>query len=522
MAHGKAHPRRSNWVQWVRIDPDTDAPVYRQIAEGILAALRQGRIAAGRRLPPTRRLAAELRVNRNTAVAAYRHLEEAGAVRSHTGRGTFLVGPETERAAARPAGPAAVRPAGPAADWSAFSRAVEGPGVGGLLSVYRVATSHEGISFAASHPAADLLPVEPFRAAMDRVLRERGAEALAYGPTAGHAPLREWIAADLRRKGAAVEADDVLITNGSQQAIELVFRAMVDPGDAVVLEDPSYTGALSVLASLGARRVGVPLDEEGIRPDLLARALERHRPRLLYLQPTFHNPTARVMPLYRRKKVLELAARHRCAVVEDDWAADLRLDGGDLPTLRALDGGKSVLHIGTFSKKLLPGLRVGWVVAPRVVVERLVALKQIEDCGTSVLVQAALWRFLDDGGMEPHLRRVREAYRLRRDRMVAALRRHAPRQARYERPDGGLFLWVALPEGADADALFSDARERGVLFSRGSLFHVDGTGRHTLRLTYSAASPAEIDSGIATLGGLMRKRLSAREIAPVAESRPIL
>jgi len=515
----KPRPKSSMLVQLLRLDSAADTPVYRQIADGILAALHDGRLAVGSRLPPTRELAARLRVNRNTVVAAYRTLVDAGAVRGHTGRGTFLARPEPAAGGAAPAR---------LPHWSgAFARAVEGPGIGNLLSIYRTATSHEGISFAASYPAAELMPALPFAAAIDAVLRTRGAEVLAYGPTAGYAPLRDWIAADLRRGGAPAEADQVLITNGSQQAIEIVFRALVDPGDAVVLEDPSYTGALSVLASLGARRIGVPMDEEGIRPDLLARALDQHRPRLLYLQPTFHNPTTRTMGEPRRREVLDLAARHRCTIVEDDWARDLRLDGEDLPTLHAMDGGRHVLHIGTFSKKLLPGLRIGWVAARRDIFERLLLLKQIEDCGTSLLLQAALERFLCDGGIEPHLERAREAYRARRDRMLAALRRNAPRQARTTRPDGGLFLWLTLPDGIDTDALFVDARERGVLFSRGTLFHVDGGGKNTLRLTYSAASPDQIDSGIATLGELMKKRLLARgRSAPdrlaVSEGIPIL
>ena len=504
-------------VQSLRIDAAAAVPVYRQIAEQILAAGRAGRLGEAGRLPPTRDLARALGVNRNTVVAAYQHLVEAGAVRSHTGRGSFLVRREATRAPEN---------AAPDAPWPGeYAKAVEGPGIGNLLSVYRTATSHEGISFAASYPAAEMLPVEAFGSAVEAVLRERGAEVLGYGPTAGYAPLREWIAQDLRRAGAAVDADGVMITNGSQQAIEIAFRAMVDPGDAVVLEDPSYTGALSVLSSLGARRIGVPMDDEGMRPDLLARALEQHRPRLMYLQPSFQNPTTRTMGEGRRKTILDLAIRHRCTIVEDDWGRDLRLDGVDLPTLHAMDGGRHVVHIGTFSKKLLPGLRIGWVAARREVFERLLLLKQIEDCGTSLLLQAALQRYLADGGVEQHLARTREAYRARRDRMLAALRRHAPRLARYTRPEGGLFLWVALPEGLDTDVLYSDARDRGVLFSRGTLFHVDGGGKNTMRLTYSVASPDQIDSGVATLGELMRKRMAARgrrALDAISEGLPIL
>ena len=483
-------------LQGLKIDSAAATPVYRQIAEGIQRALHDGRLTAGQQLPPTRDLAKQLAVNRNTVIAAYDLLVEQGAATGHTGRGTFLVGGGRDD-----------RPVSSNDPWlGAFSRAVQGPGVGNLLTIYRVATSHEGISLAGGYPAGDLMPVEPFSRAMEKTLRERGAEVLSYGPTAGYAPLRESIAAEMRRKGTTCDASSILVTNGSQQALELAFRAFVDPGDAVVVEDPTYTGAISALAALGARAVGVPLDDEGIRPDLLELALTRHRPRLMYVQPTFHNPTARVMGEARRREVLAIAARHRCVIVEDDWAGDLRFAGRDLPTLYALDQGRHVLYISTFSKKLLPGLRVGWVVASEPVFERLLALKQIEDCGTSPLVQAALHAFIADGAQDDHLARVRSAYLSRSRAMDEAIRVHFPEGARFTRPSGGLFGWVTFPDTVDGDELFAAASERGVLVGRGSLFHVGGGGRNNLRLTFSSATEEQIRSGIAVLGDLLRGR----------------
>ena len=330
-------------VPGLHIDPTAATPVYRQIAEGIRAAVEAGRLHPGTQLPPTRDLAKQLGVNRNTVIAAYDLLVETGAATGHTGRGTFLTGP---KALPRHGGD----------PWfGAFARAVEGPAVGNLLTIYRVATSHEGISLAGGYPAAELMPVEAFSKAMSRVLAERGTEVLSYGPTAGYAPLRQTIAADM-----GCDPSSILVTSGSQQALELAFRALVDAGDAVLVEEPTYTGAISVLAALGARLVGVPLDEEGLRPDLLALAMERHRPRVLYVQPTFHNPTTRVMSEARRREVLAIAARHRCLVVEDDWAGDLRFSGVKPPTLWEIDGGRHVLYVSTYSKKLLPGLRIGW------------------------------------------------------------------------------------------------------------------------------------------------------------------
>jgi DNA-binding transcriptional MocR family regulator len=498
----------------LRIDPNAAEPVYRQIADGIRAALSAGGLSPGDRLPPTRDLAKALGVNRNTVVAAYDMLVETGEATGHTGRGTFL-------AAARASSPRTSIDRDP---WyGAFSRAVEGPGVGSLLAIYRVATSHEGISLAGSYPAGDLMPVEPFRRAIESVLAERAVEALSYGPTAGYGPLRETIAAEMRGRGSVGDASTVLVTNGSQQALELALRTLLDPGDAVAIEDPTYTGAISVLSALGARLVGVPIDGEGLRPDLLAQAMERHRPRVLYVQPTFHNPTTRVMGEARRREILTIAERYGALIVEDDWAGDLRLEGEELPTLHALDRGRRVLYVSTYSKKLLPGLRIGWIAAPEPVFERLVALKQIEDCGTSPLVQAALHAFVASGGEGEHLARILPAYRARRDAMDAALGESMPSGTRWEKPAGGLFTWVTLPGGVDGDELFTAARDRGVLVGRGSLFHVNGGGKDTLRLTFSSATEEQIHAGVAVLGELLRERAPERESrARALEAVPIL
>jgi GntR family transcriptional regulator/MocR family aminotransferase len=501
-------------IPGLKIDLDSGVPVYRQIADGVRAAALDGRLEPDDRLPATRDLARRLGVNRNTVINAYEALAREGWVRSHTGRGTFLVSHAAPDA-----------PQGDAGTWfTAFSRSVEGVATSGLRSILSMATSGEGISFVASYPAGDLIPTEALGQAVQSALREHGASILTYGPTAGQPELREWIAARMRDQDSPVTAEDVLVTNGAQQALELVFRSFLERGDAVVIEEPTYTGALSVLSSIGARAVGVPLDEEGIRPDLLQVALERHRPKLLYVQPTFHNPTARVMGEARRRELLTLAGRYRCPVVEDDWAGDLRFEGRDQPSLHALDGGRHVIYLSTFSKKLMPGLRIGWVAAPREVLERLVEMKRVQDCGTSPLLQSALEHFLRGGGLEEHLRRIRPAYRRRRDCMIGALQRHFPHEARWHRPDGGLFTWVTLPDGVDGGELFVAACREGVLYSRGELFHVDGSGRDTMRLTYSTASLEEIEAGVAKLGALIGERWPRRpgpEPRTAVEAMPI-
>ncbi|NIM01869.1 MAG: aminotransferase class I/II-fold pyridoxal phosphate-dependent enzyme [Acidobacteria bacterium] len=502
----------------LQIDTQSAEPVYRQIALEIRRSVLDGRLEPGSRLPATRDLARQLGVNRNTVVAAYDALATEGWIASHTGRGTFVV----ERTAID-----TDEPTDTASDETlraGFSRTVECAAVGGLQSIYRLAISDEGISFVGSYPAGDHMPVESFAASLQAVLEEDGAKILGYGPTAGDYGLRETIAETMRAAGSDTTPENTLVTSGAQQAIELVFRTFVERGDAVVIEEPTYTGALSVLNSLGARIVGVPVDEQGIRPDLLEVALERHHPKFLYVQPTFHNPTAAEMSPARRREVVEICRRHRCLIVEDDWAGDLRLEGERLPTLHALAGSADVIYLSTFSKKLMPGLRVGWLVASTTAMERLVELKRLQDCGTSPLIQAALDHFLRAGGLDEHLKKTLPSYRVRRDTMFEALRNHFPKEAVFSRPTGGLFIWVTLPASFDGNALFAAARRRGVLYSRGDLFHGDGSGNNCLRLTYSAADPTEIQDGVSVLGSLIQERWpdGPHEGSPgTAESMPI-
>jgi len=501
----------------LKIESDSLVPVYRQIAEGVVAAAKNGSIEPGHRLPPTRDLARDLGVNRQTVVAAYDYLAAEGLVSSHTGKGTFLASPSAGEGESE-------APTGGDPWLPAFSRAVEGSQVGGLLSVYQAAIRSDGISFAGSYPALELLPVEAFGRAMNRTLRDGAERFLTYGPIAGHLPLREQIASQMREAGSKIHTDDLLVTNGAQQAIELVFNTFLERGDTVVIEEPTYTGALSVLSSIGARVVTVPVDEGGMRPDLLAIALERHRPRLLYVQPTFQNPTTAVMSEARRRQLLELAARSRTMVLEDDWAHGVRFTGRELPTLHALDP-DHVIYVSTFSKKLLPGLRVGWCAARPKIMERLIALKQIRDCGTSPLLQAALHTFLEGGGLKTHLQRVISAYQERRDCMLQAMDRYFPTEVARTRPEGGLFIWVTLPRNLDGEELFQAAQSRGVIYNKGDLFHSNADGSHTLRLTYSTASPSQIETGVKILGDLIQDRWPGHSEPPPrkpAESMPIL
>jgi GntR family transcriptional regulator/MocR family aminotransferase len=478
----------------IRIDRDDDRPLFLQIAEEVERLVSEGQVRDGHRMPPTRELARRLGVNRNTVVAAYQELESRGRTTAHTGRGTFL------RAL-----PGSGTPTIP---WEEnLGRAVDRRALSNTLDLHSACFQETEIALARNFPAEDLLPADAFREVLDSVLATHGAEVLAYGSPTGYLPLRQWLAEKITREGAPVTAEQVAITTGSQQAIDLAARSFLRSGDTVLMEEPGFAGALSSFQAYGARVAGLQSDGEGIRLDALERALERGPARLLYLVPNFHNPTGVTMSVERRLRILEIATRHRLPILEDDPSGDLRFEGERLPSLLALDRSGVTTHISSFSKTLLPGLRVGWVTGPAPVREHLLALKQLTDCTTSLLLQAALHEFCRRGLFEEHLERVRRIYRERRDVMVAAMGRHFPATVKWTVPQGGLALWVTLPEGTDGRELLVEARDRGVTFNPGELFYAGSPRRNQIRLTFGAVPPGSIRRGIKILGELLARRL---------------
>jgi DNA-binding transcriptional MocR family regulator len=501
----------------IAVDRGSGVPLARQIASAILSAIERRELQAGARLPAERDLASRLGVDRMTVARAYEALASEGFVVRQVGRGTFVA----DRLPAAAGGGDEVS----ALPWaSAFSdrSSALGPGPVGALH----APAPDGAVNLGSHfPDPSLFPVRDFRRAMDAAIRREGARLFGYGPAGGYPPLRRYVAGWLTRRGAAVEEDEVVVTNGSQQGIDLVARVLLDPGDRVAVENPTYTGAVQVFQSHGARVLGIPLDGEGMRPDRLAEALARSPVRLLYVIPNFQNPTSGTLSLERRRSLLAVAARHGVPVLEDDFGGDLRFEGEEIPSLKALDRRGAVIYVGSFAKKLLPGLRIGWVAAPREAAEKIGLLKQVTDWNTSLLLQAALHEFCRLGMMERHLRRVLGAYRERRDAMVEAMRRHFPRDVRWTRPEGGLVVWVTLPPGVSAESVALEARGRGVVVGRGDLFYVDGGGHGNLRLVYAQASPDQIRRGIRILGSVLKEQSREGREAAVSgaiEALPII
>jgi 2-aminoadipate transaminase len=478
--------------QWdrLRLDRHSSSPLYRQISEQVRAWIASGELAPGERLPPSRELSEKLGINRNTIASAYDELAKTGDVRSHVGQGTFVATslPPSSRAPFR----------------FRFSRAVEASAE--RVRKPAVASSHPNlIDFATLVPDEELFPVEPFRAVLDKVLRREGKTLLQYGPAAGHPPLRAYIAERLRERGVAAQAENVLIVNGSQQGLDLICRTLLDPGDRVALESPTYTIFLPLLAQYHAQTEPIPMTDRGMDLEALESVLERSRPKLVFTMPTFHNPTGITMDFDSRKRLLELASRYGAPVVEDDFDSELRFDGDALPSLKALDEQGSVLHIGTFSKGLFPGLRLGFVVASPQVVATLGRSKLIADYHTSLLLQAAVLEFCREGHYDRHLKRLASIYRDKSRTLIRALERFFPGNVACTRPEGGCAFWVTLPEELSADELLEESARAGVLFTPGSNFFARGEGDRYLRLSISRVPSERIAEGIERLGAILTR-----------------
>jgi DNA-binding transcriptional MocR family regulator len=480
-------------------------PVHRQLVGYLRRAVESGRMPPGARLPPIRDLAEQLGVHRETIAGAYRELAALGLAESGIGRGTFV------RAASRRSGDQSGEPSdGPQLASLSASVLSRGAAATAALPLVDYAAPPEAVRLERLVPDPALYPVDDYRRVVERVLRDEGQALLDYGDPRGHEELRRVLVERLARVGIEADPDALVVTGGSTQALALAIRAFCDPGDAVAVESPTYPGLLATLAALGLRAVAVPLAADGVDLDTLDAVLARGGIRLVCTMPTFHNPTGITTGLDHRRRFLTIAARHGVPVLEDDFQQDLRVRGRAAPPLRALDTSGQVVHVGTFSKALFPGPRVGWLVAPPAVARAATALKRAMDLASSPLAQAALARFCRTGAYETHLRRAARELTARHARAATALERHLPRGSTFTKPEGGLAVWVTLPDTLDTLALLPDAKRRGVVYAPGTLFHADGRRSSSLRLTVGAAAPDALERGIRALGDAARDALPRR------------
>ncbi len=479
----------------IPLDFQSDTPLYLQIAEYIRQAIYTGALGPDVRLPSSRQLAADLHVNRITVENAYGELEADGLTYSRVGSGTYVL----------PVQPLTPLPtATPGAPWPLWQQAVQsrteafsGPAVDG---VYQSTGHCAPILFNKGVGDMRQYPADEFRKVLQTVMRRDGMDALDYGDLYGYLPLRETINQVLATQGLLTRPDHILITAGSQQALALVSRLLLNPGDVIITESPTYSGALDLFRALGLQVIGVPVDTNGMQVERLEKLLQQYHPRMIYTIPNFQNPTGVCMSLARRRELITLADRYNVPVLEDDYVGDLRYEGRILPALKALDPGGRVIYVSTFSKMVMPGLRVGFLTADGPVLENLAHYKRVTDLSTSSLFQRALEAYVTVGSYHAHLRRSILVYRKRRDTMLAAIKRHLPAEVQVDAPAGGLFIWLGLPKGYQADRLIQPAWEQGVTFAPGSRFFVDpAEGQGWMRLNFVANSGTEIEEGIIRL-----------------------
>ncbi|HLS21861.1 MAG TPA: PLP-dependent aminotransferase family protein [Paenalcaligenes sp.] len=381
-----------------------------------------------------------------------------------------------------------------------------------IREILKVTTRPEVISFAGGLPSPEGFPVTQLQQAFDQVLTTRGRSALQYGPTEGYQPLREWVAEYVSRPGSEVSAEEVLIVSGSQQALDMLGKLFIDPGSKVLVESPTYLGALQSFSQFEPQYVAVQTDEHGLIPAEVSQP-KAQGARFIYVLPNFHNPTGLTLDLQRRQDLVERCAQANIPIIEDDPYGELRYAGEAQPSLLTLGRqvGAQVVHLGSFSKVLAPGLRLGYIVGPREVINKLVQIKQATDLHSNTLTQMAVYEAIKEGFLKEHLPSVRDLYQQQCQYMLDAMQEHFPEEVVWTRPEGGMFIWVTLPEGLDSEELLLKAIDEHVAFVPGTPFYADDdTKPNTLRLSFVTVSEERIREGIAILGRLIREQIEQK------------
>jgi 2-aminoadipate transaminase len=389
-------------------------------------------------------------------------------------------------------------------------------GSSAIRELLKLTSLPDVISFAGGLPAPEVFPIEKFKEAADVVLTEMGDNALQYGTTEGYQPLREMIARNATKYGVQISADNVLITAGSQQALDLLGRIFINRGDRVLVESPTYLGAIQAWNAYGVKYVTIPFDDNGMRTDLLESRL-RTGLKFVYVLPNFQNPTGVTLSRERRKQLVEISDNYGVPIVEDDPYGQLRYEGEHLPPVVCLDDemrakevpvySGNVIYTSTFSKILAPGLRLAWVVAPPEVILKLVQAKQGCDLHTSTFTQYLAYEVANSPWMKSHIHLIRKTYSERRDVMLQSLQEYMPEGVKWTEPKGGLFLWVTLPENMNSNEIFKPAVEAKVAFVPGGPFHPLGGGENTMRLNFSNSKPELINEGIKRLAKVIKDHM---------------
>lgn len=496
------------------IDPARGEPVYQQIATQLIDEIERGDLGPGARLPAIRKLASRLGLHRDTVALAYEHLANAGWVEARVGAGTFVsFSPRAGGAKASASTSPSTRGSNSTDEPTREVELVLAPQVERLIVLDntrpRYATGDDVVALHRLIPDPRFYPVEEFRECIDAAIREEGPALFSYASPEGDPRLRRAMAGLFQAHGITRSADELVLCHGASQGISLVLRLFAQSGDQIAVEVPTYANVLSAFAGLGLTAAPVPMDADGAEPEALDRLLAKPEVKAFYTIPSFHNPLGTTTPLHRRREILEIAARHGVPVIEDGFELDLQFQGEVIPPLAALDEWDIVVLLGSFSKSLFPGVRVGSISARGRALEGLAALKHATDLSDALPLQAGLTRFVESGAYDRHLTRMRKLLRKRHAAMNAALEAHMPEGTTWTRPDGGYQLWVELPHEVDTRDLLPDAAREGVLFSPGALFMPDARPSRGMRLTVACADEEEIERGVAALGRVARASRAA-------------
>jgi GntR family transcriptional regulator/MocR family aminotransferase len=505
----------SNPELHIPLDRSSEEPIYRQVIRHIRTQIESGTLPAGARLPASRDLADQLDISRISVVNAYAELRASGYLSAHAGRGTFVAGAhESVYAHSNGNGLSSGHLNGGSTGYAhknGHSKDTTPPPSidRSLREMMRMARKPGVINFSTGKPPLDFFPVQHLRDALIYTLDRDGSRALDYEAPEGYYPLRVSVRDYVSALGIQCSAEQVLITGGTQQALDLVVQSVLGEHDILVTEDPTYLGILDLARTRRTQIMSVPMDQDGIRLDILENYLIEHPVRLLYVMPTFHNPTGIVMPLHRRRQLLALAHDYKVPILEDGVYHELRYEGEQLPPLKALDEWGIVIHASGFTKNLLPGLRIGYVIAANNYYERLTRVKATADISTPGLNQRAIHLMLERGVLARQLERNNRELRQRRDIAIAAAKRHLTPDARWTAPEGGLYLWIELPtNGPTAAELYISAIQAGVAYAIGSVFYAGGGGDYSLRINFGANRAQDIEEGFRRLGRAWRELAS--------------
>ncbi|AEG58854.1 PLP-dependent aminotransferase family protein [Desulforamulus ruminis] len=502
----------SKYLAGARLDPKTGA-LYLQISELISGKILNNALPAGTKLPPERELASLFGVSRTTAINAYRHLEQQGMVKTRVGSGTYVaeIFPGTPGQSPGIPWPQLFTPYAQTSFTSTLRELVSNP------------ISSNNISLATGMPDPAFYPVDQLQSLLNDFLHRTDRADFGYIPTEGYTPLRQSLVPYLTKKGINASLENLTVLSGAQQGLYLICKILLSPGDFVVVESPTYLGAIQLFQAAGARLLTLPVS--GTFPlSLLEDYLIRYRPKLLYTIPTFHNPTGRLLPENQRKELLQLASRHRMVVLEDDPYSELFYGEPSPPSLKALDPNGGVIYLGTFSKILLPGLRTGFLVAHPSLVNRLAIEKQYNDLHSNNLSQWLVHLLLEEGLLDNHLKFVRREYKKRRDALARAIRRYCGEHLQFDLPEGGFYIWCKLNADVPSSKLLHESIKAGVSFVPGEAFHATPTEGREFRLCFATHPEALLTEGVRRLSKSLDQlsKNGRNRTTPTASYRPII